>query len=202
MELQIMKKQNMQKAIKIVTVAGIVIIVLFIIYGIQTKIFISQSALEIFLGRFGVWTPIIFILFQAVQVVFPAIPGGIGFLVGTVIFGSVKGFFLNYIGICLGSIAAFLIARKYGKPIIESLFSFKLQKKYAHWTEDKKFTTWFAIAIFMPIAPDDYLCYMAGTTKMSFETFTMIILLGKPLTLAVYSFGLTAIFNQVITWFH
>lgn len=162
----------------------------FVAFGLHDHLFTSQVALETFLGKFGMMAFFVFIVFQAVQVVFPVLPGGIGVLGGVLIFGPLIGFFYNYVGICIGSIAAFLIAKHYGTPIITSMFSAKLQAKYSKWAESKKFPRLFAIAIFMPVAPDDFLCYLAGTTNMSLKRFTTIILLGKPMAIAAYSFGL------------
>ena len=103
-------------------------------------------------------------------------PGGLGCLVGVLLFGSVKGFFCNYIGICIGSMMAFAIAKNCGRPLLPKLFSQKTIQKYEGWTNgDSPFAAWFALAIFLPVAPDDFLCYLAGTTSMSWQRFTMII---------------------------
>ncbi|WP_443129984.1 TVP38/TMEM64 family protein [Gracilibacillus sp. D59] len=163
--------------------------------------FYSEKALESFLAPYGIWAPLLFIVFQLVQVVFPIVPGGIGCLGGILIFGPIMGLLYNYIGICLGSIAAFLIAKKYGRSVITLLFKEKLREKYQNWVGHKKFPILFGIAIFMPIAPDDFLCYLAGTTKMSFNKFTAIILIGKPLPIAIYSFGLEFIFRNLVSFF-
>ncbi len=162
----------------------------FIAYGMKNNLFSSQESLESFIVKFGIWAPLIFVLFQAIQVVFPIIPGGISLLAGVFIFGPVNGFIYNYIGIITGSAIAFLLAKHYGTPIIESLFGKKLKMKYLKWADNKKFPKLFAIAIFMPVAPDDFLCYLAGTTNMKFRSFLTTILLGKPLSIAAYSFGL------------
>lgn len=45
-------------------------------------------------------------------------------------------------------------------------------EKYDGWTQkDGKFLKLFALAIFFPVAPDDFLCYLAGTTKMTWKQF-------------------------------
>ena len=95
--------------------------------------------------------------------------------------------------------AAFGIAKMYGRPLIDRLFSEKLIAKYEHWTgEGSPFARLFAIAIFLPVAPDDFLCYLAGTTSMSWKRFIIIILLGKPAALALYSLGLVTVWQQVV----
>jgi uncharacterized membrane protein YdjX (TVP38/TMEM64 family) len=193
-------RRKVKIIMNVLTILSIIGCAIFIFYGLKTQIFTSDTALREFLMKFGFWAPVIFIVFQAIQVVFPILPGGIGLLGGVLLFGPVGGFILNYIGICLGSIAAFAIAKKFGNMVIQLFFSKKMQEKYMKWVNRRKFDTLFTIAIFAPIAPDDFLCYLAGTTKMTFLKFTIIILLGKPLAIAIYTFGLDLIFRQFIEW--
>ncbi|MBK5201300.1 MAG: TVP38/TMEM64 family protein [Spirochaetaceae bacterium] len=174
----------------------------FIMYGFKTNLFSSQLVIESFLKRFGILAPFVLVLIQAFQVVFPILPGGIGLLVGVLIFGPLQGFIYNYIGICIGSIMAFLLSKKYGTYLIEKLFSNKLKDKYKSWTSNKNFEKLFTIAIFMPVAPDDFLCYLAGTSSMKLSRFSTIIFLGKPLAIAAYTFGLSFGFNQLISLIH
>ena len=57
-----------------------------------------------------------------------------------------------------------------------------------------------AFAIFFPVAPDDFLCYLTGLTNMSVSKFTAIILLCKPASILAYSMawalGLNFLFNK------
>lgn len=50
----------------------------------------------------------------------------------------------------------------------------------------------------MPVAPDDFLCMLAGLTKMTYKKFITIIVLGKPASLLVYSLGLTTAFEAIM----
>lgn len=194
-----MIKVNMRSMMNSLTVLSLLGCMVFIAYGVHTKIFYSESALQGFFFRFGGWAPLLFIVFQAVQVIIPVIPGGLGCLGGVLIFGPVMGFVYNYVGICIGSIAAFLLAKRYGTPIVQSLFPPKLYRKYMSWTEkNKNFDKLFTIAIFMPVAPDDFLCYLAGTTKMTLQKFTAVIIFGKPMAIALYSFGLSVLSHNVM----
>ncbi|SER26245.1 Uncharacterized membrane protein YdjX, TVP38/TMEM64 family, SNARE-associated domain [Gracilibacillus ureilyticus] len=196
------EKQRLIKVVwNTVTTISIIGCILFFIYGIQSELFYSEAALEAFLNQFGVWAPVFFVLFQIIQVIFPIVPGGIGCLGGILIFGPVMGLIYNYVGICLGSIAAFLIAKKYGDTVLLFLFKPKLRKKYRSWVDDRRFGLFFTLMIFSPIAPDDFLCYLAGTTKMTLTKFTIIILVGKPLPIIIYSFGLELIFRYIVSFF-
>lgn len=78
------------------------------------------------------------------------------------------------------------------------MVSEKLYEKYIGWlSERERFDKLFALAIFFPVAPDDFLCMLAGLTKMTYKKFTTIILLGKPAALMAYSFSLTAVLQFV-----
>lgn len=186
---------------KFVSLSGFILCIAAGIWLWHTGMLTSQDQLETFISHYNAVTAsLIFICLQIVQVVVPIIPGGIGCLAGVLLFGSEKGFFLNYIGICIGSVLAFVVARQYGRPLLYRLFSLSLIQRYDHWCEnDSKFAKWFAFFIFIPVAPDDYLCFLAGTTKLSLKRFTLIILLCKPFSIALYSLGLTVVFKNLLT---
>ena len=180
--------------VHLITALGLTFCGLFVCYGLRCGLFTSQEALRTFVEGFGAFGGAVFVLFQAVQVVVPILPGGLGCLAGVLLFGPWWGFAYNYTGICLGSLAAFLLARCYGRPLLELLFRRETIEQYEAWTE-RHFARWFAAAIFFPVAPDDFLCWLAGTTRMSLRQFSAIILLGKPASIALYSLGLAAAFR-------
>ena len=152
-----------------------------------------------FIMGFGTAAGIIFVLIQIIQVIIPVIPGGVSCVAGVIVFGAGMGFVYNYVGICIGSILVFLIAKRYGRALMVKMFDKKLIDKYESWTEKNgRFTKLFALAIFLPVAPDDFLCYLAGTTRMKLKTFTAVILLGKPLSIAAYSMGLNLILQTML----
>lgn len=193
-----MKKTAGQTVFKIISAIGFAASVVLCLYGWKTGLFTSQEQLQSYISGFGIAGAVVFTLFQAVQVVVPVLPGGLGCLAGVLLFGAWKGFLYNYIGICIGSILAFLVAKFYGRPLLQCLFSKKLIEKYEKWTSEKgRFAKLFAIAIFLPVAPDDFLCYLAGTTEMTLPHFTTIILLGKPFAIALYSMGLMTVFTRI-----
>ena len=53
----------------------------------QQGLLSSQQALRSFVDGFGPAGPAVFVVFQAVQVVVPILPGGLGCLAGVVLFG-------------------------------------------------------------------------------------------------------------------
>lgn len=194
------RQQPVEKmALQVVSALGFIICVVVAVWGWQTGVLTSQERLRAMVESFGPAGGVLFTAFQAVQVVVPILPGGLGCLVGVLLFGPLWGFAYNYAGICIGSLLAFAVARSCGRPLLSLLFSEKTIQKYDHWTTERnRFARLFALAIFLPVAPDDFLCYLAGTTDMSWRRYTAIILLGKPFAIALYSLGLTAVWQMIV----
>lgn len=192
------KTMEKGKGTLILTAAGLAACAVFFIYGMKNGLFASEEAMAQFLSGFGIWGPLAFVGLQVVQVVIPIMPGGISCLVGVLLFGPVWGFVYNYVGICIGSALAFQIARKFGMPAVERAAGSQKLGRYLKWVDNGVFDRLFAAAIFFPAAPDDLLCFLAGVTRMQFGRFLLIILLGKPFSIALYSLGLTVIFDRLL----
>ncbi|HIS65286.1 MAG TPA: TVP38/TMEM64 family protein [Candidatus Avoscillospira avistercoris] len=178
---------------KLMNAASMALFVLCVALGIwlwRKGVFQSKEALQDFLTNYGGSATTLFLVLQAVQVVIPILPGGVSCLAGVLIFGPWLGFVLNYVGISLGSFVAFAMARNWGKPLLNKLFSKKLHEKYERWThESRRFDRLFALAIFLPGLPDDFLCFLAGTTGMSWKKFALITVTCRPLMIFAYSLG-------------
>ena len=199
-----MKKENnyLRIVINFSTIIGTILLCIFFYYALKAQIFTSEESLRMFLDRFGIFAPLLFIIIQIVQVVIPLIPCSISTGVGVVIFGPLWGFVYNYVGIVIGSIIVFFISRRYGMPLIKKMFKKELIDKYIGWLNSgKKFERFFAAAIFFPVAPDDFLCYLAGVTDISVKKYIAIIIFFKSFTIFLYSLGLVAIWDILMKIF-
>lgn len=184
---------------KLLMLISTILIIFMMIYGYSKGIFTDKYKMEVFLNKCGIMAPFVFLVIQVVQVVVPILPGAVGCLIGVVFFGPVKGFIYNYIGICIGSILAFLIARKYGTEFVIKITGSRFFNKYSKYLlKENQFEKLFALLIFLPVAPDDFLCYLAGVSHMPIKRFTTIILFGKPAAILLYSLGLNQIFNIIL----
>lgn len=150
--------------------------------------FNSVDTFQKYMAGFGLLAPLFLVAVQAAQVVLPILPGLAGCVAGALMFGCMGGFWCNYIGICAGSVIAFLIARRYGIRLIRLLFS---SERYERWAiragKSRSFSVLLFLMILLPLCPDDYFCYLSGVTGMSAKKFTAIILLGKPWCILAYS---------------
>ena len=116
-------------ALQAASLFGLILCVLTGIWAWQAGLLTSQERLQAFVASCGAAGGLLFVAFQMVQVVVPVLPGGLGCLVGVVLFGPVMGFVYNYVGICIGSLLAFAVARNCGRPLLSLLFSEKLDRK-------------------------------------------------------------------------
>lgn len=180
-----------KRLINLISLCGFFGLISLSIYFYRLGIFADVQALQEFVGQAALLGPMLFILIQILQVVVPILPGGISLAAGVLLFGPFRGFIYNYLGICIGSVILFWLGRQYGKPLVLRLINEKTYNKYIHWLDNqKRFDRLFALAIFLPIAPDDALCLMASLTGISFKKFTWIILLAKPASVFLYSLAL------------
>lgn len=75
-----------------------------------------------------------------------------------------------------GFLYCFWNSKKSGKTGAVQDVSREMIEKYLTWTELKgRFLKLFTLAIFLPVAPDDFLCYLAGTTNMTWKQFVTVI---------------------------
>lgn len=176
---------------RIICFVSLLISIALSVYWYKAGILTDEVKMRQMLDSAGILAPLFFIIVQAVQVVIPILPGAVGCAFGVAFWGAFKGFIYNYTGICIGSVLAFLISRACGEDITEKITSKKFYRKYSKYLiNQKKFDKFFALMIFLPVAPDDFLCYLAGVSKMSLKKFILIILLGKPAAILLYSMGL------------
>ena len=160
---------------------------LFVLRGALDGHFRSAAAFRSYVGGFGLFAPLVLILIQALQVVLPVLPGFFGCIVGAGMFGAMGGFWCNYIGISLGSLAAFFLARRFGVGLVRRMVPMEKYERFTQWVRRKRsYTAVLFLAILLPLAPDDFLCYLSGLTGMSGKKFTWIILIAKPWCILAY----------------
>ncbi len=195
--------EKYRKLVNLVAVIGVIAILLLGIWGIRRGFFTDREQMQTFLQQAGFWAPLIFIFIQIVQCVIPIIPGGVSLLIGVYVFGPWMGFVYNYIGIILGSTAAFYLARIYGKAFVRALVSDKSYNKYVSWLDrnQQKFNIFFVVTMILPGMPDDLICMIAGLSKMRARYFILNLLWTKIPTIIVYTLFLDKAFEGIMSIF-
>jgi len=172
---------------KFTTTLITILAIIFIAYALKLGLFEDKLILVNYIKSLGIIAPIIFIILQIIQVTIPIIPGGITNLAGVLAFGPILGFIYNYIGLTIGSITAYYLGKKYGLKLIRKIFEEETMNKYLPYINNKRFQNIYFITIILPAFPDDLLCYIASLSTMKFKTYIKINLIGKIISLSIYS---------------
>lgn len=189
------KAEHLKKYLGAALIFLLMLLILFCVQGYLGGHFSSAEQLQAHMKRFGVFAPVILTVIQAIQVIIPVLPGWLGCVVGAGMFGAAGGFWCNYIGISAGSIISFLLAKRYGVELVRKMVPMEKYQKLVDWVNTKKsYTLILFLAILLPLAPDDFLCWFSGLTGMASRRFIWIIIAAKPWCILFYSL----IFGHII----
>lgn len=194
------RRDPLRTAARLSPLLGLAASVALVWWGIETGVLSSLESLRAFIASLGAWGPIAFMILTVALVVFPVIPGGLTVIAAPVLFGAVEGIALAYVAVCLGLLLNFTIGRYVGLGMLERLLSPRTIEKYLGWTRRPGFARTFAALITVPIAPDDLLGYIAGTTRMRWRTYAAIVLLCKPWSLMLYGLGVSTLVLRLLPW--
>lgn len=182
------KEEMMKQGCMVILTVLLIISSIILINGWRSGCFESIEILRKYIASFGMWAPVILTLIQIMQVILPVLPGFMGCIVGAALFGAAGGFWINYIGISLGSIIAYWLARIFGIKLVDKMISMKKYDSYIEKiNKSKSYTVLLFLAILLPLAPDDFLCYFSGLINMPSKKFTTIIIIAKPWCILFYS---------------
>lgn len=189
------KAEHLKKYLGAALIFLLMLLILFCVQGYLGGHFSSAEQLQAYMKRFGVFAPVILTVIQAIQVIIPVLPGWLGCVVGAGMFGAAGGFWCNYIGISAGSIISFLLAKRYGVELVKKMVPMEKYQRLVDWVNTKKsYTLILFLAILLPLAPDDFLCWFSGLTGMASRRFIWIIIAAKPWCILFYSL----IFGHII----
>ncbi|PCH12474.1 SNARE associated Golgi protein [Streptococcus parauberis] len=201
-----MKDQNsktykfMQKLFKILGLLALVGTFFLVLWAYRLGILNDSNALKDLVMAYPFWGPVIFIVVQIFQIVFPVIPGGLTTIAGFLIFGPIEGFIYNYIGIIIGSYLLFIIVKIYGRKFILLFVDEKNFYSYERKLETPGYEKLFILCMASPISPADIMVMITGLTNMSSKRFLSIIMIFKPISIIGYSY-LFIFGEDLIRWF-
>jgi uncharacterized membrane protein YdjX (TVP38/TMEM64 family) len=177
--MKITKKQIIWISV-LIAIVGILVAVYYIgrSYG-WFAFFESMDSIQSYVSSFGPLAPLIFFVLQFVQVIISPIPGGVTTVAGGVMFGFINGFLISFAAVFLGSICAFLLGKKFGRPLVEKIAGKKNIDKYMVSVSSRQKLVLFLMFLF-PFFPDDLLCLVAGLSAMRLPYFAVLVLVSRP----------------------
>jgi len=156
----------------------------------------DKERLQAFLKSVGPLAPLVFIGIQALQVVFAPIPGEATGFVGGALFGIPLGFLYSTLGLTLGSVLAFLLARWLEIRVVARWVGQETMDRFEFLMEHQGALVAFFLFV-VPGFPKDYLCFILGLSHMSLRLFFILSTVGRlPGTLMLTVWGDQAISGQ------
>ena len=160
-------------------VIGIVVVIIYLILKAFNFPSINQEMLQDFISSTGVWGPLVFIAVSFLQVTFVPLPSTVTIVAGSWLFGAGYAFLYSYIGIILGSLFAFFLGRKIGRPFVNWIVGDKeTVDKYLNKLKGKEVVIVFFMFLF-PFFPDDALCALSGILPINWFQFIFIQLVTR-----------------------
>ncbi|MBO5937919.1 MAG: TVP38/TMEM64 family protein [Clostridia bacterium] len=119
------------------------------------------------------------VIVTAVQVVIALIPGELVEVAAGYVFGAWLGALLCLVGMAIGSIVAILLARRFGRRLVASLYSEEKLDSLPLLNDPKKRNAATAILFLIPGTPKDLLTYLVGLTGMSIPQYLALTLVCR-----------------------
>lgn len=125
----------------------------------------------------------------ALQVVIAFIPGEIVEIAVGYVFGGWLGALVCVVGSMLGSVVAILLARKFGRRLVESLYSKEKIDALPILNVPKKRNTMTFILFLIPGTPKDLLTYVVGLTEMSIPLYVLLTSVARFPSIIISTLG-------------
>ncbi|MBP1976672.1 TVP38/TMEM64 family protein [Cohnella thailandensis] len=140
------------------------------------------------LDQYSALGPLPGILLPLLEAFLPFLPLVVFVVANSNAYGIWFGFLFSWIGVSVGSILVFWIARKigikYGERIRKRL---PRMERFFSWIERKGFSPIFILSCF-PFAPSVIINVSSGLSKIPFHTFVTATILGKAVMIFILSF--------------
>jgi uncharacterized membrane protein YdjX (TVP38/TMEM64 family) len=156
-----------------------ILVVALIIWGQPLYEFAAdQERIRAWVRRFGPWGPLALAALEMAQVLLAPVPGQAIEAVGGYLFGPWVGTLYAMLGIGVGSLLNFALARRFGRPWVARQISSRSLSRFDDLSRRGGTLFFFLIWLF-PFVPDDLACLAAGLTPMPIRQFLLLMFLGR-----------------------
>jgi uncharacterized membrane protein YdjX (TVP38/TMEM64 family) len=155
----------------------------------------NTASLSTFFSEHTLLGPILLILWRITSIVIPPIPGGIISIAMIPVFGWFASFLYATIGVLIGCCVAFLLARRYREKVVKRFISLQqIHQWESKLSQNQEF--WAFVMIRFTTGPVmDFMSYIAGLSKISFQKFFVVTLITL-LPDALYYYAGDKIYQQ------
>jgi len=180
-------KRKLFRSLLIASLATVALIGFWPLVVNLASMFGDSQTVTTLLRNSGPWGWFILILLLIMQAFLAFIPGQGLMLVSGYIYGFWQGLLLTWFGLTLGGQISFWLARRYGRPFANRFVS---KKVLARWDDiaARQGVGFYIVSLFLPIFPNDAMCFVAGLGEISFRRFLIANMIGRFIATAAMTF--------------
>lgn len=149
----------------------------------------NQEAITAFAIQHPILAPFIVILLRILAMVIPPIPGGIFSYALIPTFGWLLSYIYAFIGVTIGAVIAFVIARKFREPLIAKFVPLQQLHKWENQLSSRTEFMAFLIIRLTTGPIMDFISYVAGLTRISFKKFLLVTMIAELPSMVGYYLG-------------
>ena len=171
---------ELKKKRLIVLAAGLVLLVLMILFGKYTKTLLSDADrfAELLRGS-GIAGMAFMLLLVVVQVLLGVVPAGPFQIAAGYVYGPLQGAFLCVLGGMIGSVTAFLLVRRFGRRLLAVFCDEKKLESLERITGSPRWKVVLPLIFVIPGSPKDILSYAAGLTDFPLPLWAVVSSVGR-----------------------
>ena len=151
--------------------------------------FSNADAIKAFIDEHYFLGLIIMTLLCAIQVVIALIPGELLEIAAGYAFGGLVGTLVCMVGLTLGSVVAILLARRFGRRLVESLYPREKIDALPILNAPKKRNAMTFLLFFIPGTPKDLFTYVIGMTDMSIPLYIALTAIARIPSIVMSTIG-------------
>lgn len=179
------KKKKLKRYIailKLIILALIIIGLSVIVYLFAPEfviIFQNIDKAKEYLLKYEAASILIFMLLQIIQIVISVLPGQVLQFAAGYVYGFPFGILWSLIGIGLGTIITFYLAKFLGKDAMHVIFGEEKITKFINVLNSKKAYTVIFVLFLIPGIPKDLISYAAGVSEIKLKPFLILSIVGR-----------------------
>ncbi len=147
----------------------------------------DREALTESVQRMGIWGPVVLFILLVLQVFLAFIPGQALMITCAYLYGFWGGWLISWVSLVAGGEAAFMLARRYGRPFAERWIDTATLSRWDK-TAVGQGIVFYTLAMILPIFPNDAMCYVGGLANITPRRFLFANMLGRGFTCLLSSF--------------
>ena len=177
--IRYLRRRKWFGALSLIFFAIVILLLTLFITKILAPYLRSTEELRTFLDSYGWKGYLVLMGLQCLQVVVALIPGEVVELGAGYAYGALEGTFICLIGVAISSSLIFLLVKKVGVSLVETLISREKLLQLRFINSERKLNRVVFLLFFIPGTPKDVLTYFVGLTHMRLPEFLLISLTAR-----------------------